>query len=66
MYLVEIKVGCFWVFLAAPCFLNFWATPCFLNFWLFVKRLIAEYMEIFTKETNNVALVESKESAFQL
>ena len=31
-----------------------------------MKRLITEYMDIFTKETNNVALVESKESAFQL
>ena len=31
-----------------------------------MKRLITEYTDILTKETNNVALVESKESAFQL
>ena len=31
-----------------------------------MKRLITEYMDIFPKETNNVAHVESKESAFQL
>ena len=31
-----------------------------------MKRLITEYMDIFTKETNNVGLVENKESAFQL
>ena len=31
-----------------------------------MKRLITEYTDIFTKETNNVTIVESKESAFQL
>ena len=31
-----------------------------------MKRLITKYMDIFITETKNVALVERKESAFQL
>ena len=31
-----------------------------------MKRPITEYMDIFIKETNTVALAESKERAFQL
>ena len=31
-----------------------------------MKRLITEYVDIFIKETNNIALAKSKESAFQL
>ena len=31
-----------------------------------MKRLITEYEDIFTKENNNIPLVESKESAFWL
>ena len=57
MCLVEIKVSCF--------FLIFFDYS--VLFWdLQASHEKTEYMVIFIKETNNVALVESKESTFQL
>ena len=56
---VEIKVRCFFLeFLATLC--------CFAICKHLMKRSITEYMDIFIKETKNIALAESKGSCFQL
>ena len=55
--LVEIKIGCF--------FLIFGSSTLLLDLQASHEKTVTEYMELFIKETNNVALAESKESAFQ-
>ena len=47
-------------------FLIFGSTALLLDLQASHEKTAPEYMKLFIKETNNVALAESKESAFQL